>query len=343
MTNFSLKPAQIKGKRVLIRLDLDLPQNNSGKFDTYRLEGSLKTVKFCLRYASSITIIGHRGRPKGRVVKELSLKPVAEVLSQLLKHPIVFVDNFVKPYNMKRTGSGPIAKLRLFENLRFYAAEDKGLVSFAKILSADHDYFINESFASSHREASSVTTLPSLLPSSIGFQFEKELISLDRLSTTKSNSVLLLGGAKPDKLEYLNKLKTRFDLILLGGRLPLFYPGRSKKIIKATLKPHGFDITQSSAIHFTKLLKKAKLIVFNGPLGKFEQTKYRQSTNQIISSLPRSGAFKIAGGGDTQSYLKSSRLEKSFNFISTGGGAMMYYLAYRKLPALVAIKKSPKA
>jgi phosphoglycerate kinase len=277
-------------------------------------------------------------------VRELSLKPIAETLGQLLKHPIVFVDNFVKTYNnVKRSGTGLEPKLTVLENLRFFPGEDKGLISFAKILASTHDYFINESFATAHREASSVVALPSLLPSSIGFQFEKEIASLDKVLGSKDQSVLLLGGAKPDKLEYIEKLKNRFGLVLLGGRLPLFYTRGSKKVIKATLKPHGFDITEGSAIHFAGLLKKAKLIVFNGPLGKSEDVKYRLSTNLIISSLSKSRAFKIAGGGDTQNYLKTSRFERNFNFVSTGGGAMMYYLAYRKLPALVAIKKSPKA
>lgn len=339
LTQNSLKKESIKGKRVLIRLDLDLPTSKSGKIETFRLENSLKTIKFCLKYANQVAIIGHLGRPRGRVVKELSLRPIADTISRLLKHPITFVDNFVKTYS-KRGQSLPTEKLLIFENLRFTKAEDSADPSLAKLFKTHFDHYIFDAFAVSHREAVSTTSLPSLLPTSLGFAIQKELASLSTFFSSKSPKVLILGGAKPDKLALLPKLVKSFDLILMGGRLPYLYPKNHKNLIKARLKPNGLDITSSSALEFARHLKKAKFVLFNGPLGKFEDPKYREGTRLTLKGIPRT-AMSIAGGGDTESFLDRSPLYKIFRHVSTGGGALLHLFAHGDLPALKAIKKSP--
>lgn len=323
-----LRSVPVKGKAVLVRLDLDLPAKRSS-FDQTRLEDGVPTLKYLLDGgAKKITVISHRGRPGGRRVTKLSLKPIHKLL---LKH-------FTKEEQKK---------LVLLENLRYDSKEEKGSTMLAKKLAKGQDLFVNDAFASSHRSHTSIVELPKLLPSVLGFQFEKEISALEKaIKTPKRPLVLILGGAKLEtKLPLLERMQKVVDVILIGGKLAeelKNHPIVNRKMVLGKLNKVGKDINYDTIQQFFRFITMAGTVVWNGPLGKYEDKQYRNGTAAIARHLSQARAFSIVGGGDTEAALTTLRVTKGIGFISSGGGAMLEYLAYGTLPGIQALEKSRK-
>jgi 3-phosphoglycerate kinase len=318
-----LRGLDVTGKSVLVRLDLDLPETKKS-FDTTRLEDGLATLRYLVDHkAKLITVIGHRGRPEGKKVSKLSLKPIETLILKSLKAPKEI-------------------KIVVKENLRFDSREEKGSVVFARELAKGHDLFVNDAFASSHRNHTSITYIPKLLPSCFGLQFEKELRGLKPvIESPKRPFVMIFGGAKLEtKLPMIQQIAEKADIILVGGKLALElegHPIEHRKLIIGKLNAEGKDISKPTEEQFSRFVAMAETIVWNGPMGKIEDPKQKAGTRAIAHMIAHKRAYTVIGGGDTEAALSSMKVGGSFSFISSGGGAMLEYIAKGTLPGIEAI------
>ncbi|MEO8581250.1 MAG: phosphoglycerate kinase [Patescibacteria group bacterium] len=334
----TLRLTPVKDLNVLVRMDLDLPELK-GKWDTTRLEHGIPTLVYLYRNeAKHVKVIAHLGRPKGKVVKKLSLKPIAKLLYQRLLEDKAF----------KKLNAKDLEKwLEVGENLRFDEREETPNNKFAKELKKGYDLFVFEAFADSHRDHTSVTRVTELMPTVTGIQFYKEITVLKKLlKKPKSPFVVILGGGKPEtKIPLINPISERANVILVGGQLPLemsYEKNPNSRLIIGELRKDGLDLADETCEQFERFIVQAETIVWNGPMGKYEDPKSRKGTAYIADVVARTRGFKIIGGGDTEaavSLLKIDQL-KSFTHVCTGGGAMLDYLAKGTLPFLEALEHS---
>lgn len=311
----------VAGKKVIVRLDLDTnPDPND-----LRIKASKETLDYLKeKGAAKITIIAHKGRPA-------SADASARQAFSLEPFKPLFPDCEVK------------------ENLRFNPGEEKNDDNFAREISSWGDVYINDAFASSHREHASIVGVSKYLPHAVGFRFEKEIENLSKVfDNTKRPLVFLISGLKEDKLQYIKDFENLADKILVGGRLPDLLGDKGLesvrtqkgKIIIGNLVMDKEDITLNTIDRFGKELKDAGTVVVSGPLGKYEDEGHRQGTEKILNAVVGNmQAFKIAGGGDTEKALKSFSLSQNFDWVSVGGGAMLEFLAKRTLPGIEALIK----
>jgi phosphoglycerate kinase len=320
-----LNSAKLEGKRILVRLDLDLPEVGKS-FDTTRLDDGIATLRFLISHkASHVTVIGHRGRPKG-VSPRFSLTPIEKLLRAQLtpeENKLVTVE----------------------KNLRFDPREEKGSLTFARELAKKQDIYVLDAFATAHREHTSITYIPQVLPTYMGLQFQKEVEAFSRiLGAPKRPFVVLLGGAKLEtKMPLIKSLQERVDVILVGGKLALEARAQGitgRKLILAELTKDGKDITQNAIDQFTRFLKAAGTIVWNGPMGVFEEAAHANGTKQIALAINECSAFTLTGGGDTEAAQTKYKAEDKIKHISSGGGSMLEYLEKGALPGIEAVQKS---
>lgn len=320
-----------------IRLDLDVPLDSGHISDDSRLLSSLPTVQSVTDQAARVWAIGHLGRPPGRPQSEQSLKPVEAWLT------------------------ARFPKLRVRENLRFEPGEEANDPSFAAQLVRETgmQVYVFEAFGVSHRRHASVVGVPKLAPTVAGRRFEAELEVLDRVRRQPRRPLLIvLGGAKPEtKLPLAVKLAEMADMVLLGGKLPLVPQAvlaaqRNPKIRLAELTADGLDISPASADRFARLIMAAGTIIWNGPMGKSEikiETRDREAIKQtsvwgtyvVARAMQETPAHTIVGGGDTEVAINKFGLKAKIDWISSGGGAMLHYLAHHTLPFLEAIGGDP--
>jgi phosphoglycerate kinase len=311
-----LENQELKGKKVLVRADLDVDEK-----EDYRLQALLPTLKLLQEKEAEIILMGHRGRPEGKIVEDLKMNPVEERLKQI--------------------ASG--INFSVLENLRFNIGEEKNDIEFTKELAKNGEFYVNESFATSHRDAASITGLPKLLPHAAGLRLEKEVENLSKVFDNPQKPVVfLISGVKEDKLSSVEPLKKIADKILIAGRLPDYlgddHPLRKdSQVVVADLIPDKEDITLNSIERFKEELEKAGTIVVAGPMGKYEDEGHQQGTKGVFEAVANSSAFKIAGGGDSVAAINLLELGSKFDWISVGGGAMLEFLVKRTLPGIEAL------
>jgi len=331
-----LKEASVESKRVLLRVDLDVPIENGEVKDASRLESFIPTVKWLLeKQASQVFLAGHMGRfEEGK--ESLSTKELLPVLEKLLEEKIAFGEE-------KKDG----VRVNLLENLRATSAEEENDSEFAKKLASLADIYVNEAFASAHRKHASIVGIPKIIPGYLGLRFADEVKNLGRVwENPKHPVMILLSGVKEDKLDYLEDLKSLADRVLVAGRLPLFLGDEYEdaKVLVARLLQDHEDITIHSMEAFEREIAGAGTIVVSGPMGKYEEEGHRQGTKRVLAAVADSSAFKIAGGGDTEAAITLFGLTDKFDWISTGGGAMLEFLTMKTLPGLeVLVVSSPKS
>lgn len=336
---------EFSGKRVLVRVDVDVPLGKKGNEwvvqDESRLKESWQTIKFLQeKGVEKIVLMGHLGRPGGRRVEELVLEPVASKFREMVNGERKDLKLRMGEFEGYRINE----KIVLLENLRFYPGEEGNDLEFARKLAGLGEVFVNEAFASSHREHASIVGVPRFLPHKAGFHFALEVENLGKvLEKPKRPLVLVIGGAKPEtKLPLIKSFARLADKVLVGGALVKgfslvdrqFQPG---KIVLAELKEGGWDIDGESIKKFEEIIKKAGTVVWNGPMGKYEEEKWGQGTKKIAEAIADSLAFKVVGGGDTISALVKYGLVEKMDFVSTGGGAMLEFLAKGSLPGIEAL------
>ncbi len=320
-----LEDVDVAGKRVIVRMDLDVTD------DYTRIETAKDTLKYLVDNKAKIIIIGHKGRPEGKIVKDLSLEPLAKVISGIIGSDVKFIAN---SQDLKDE------EVVLLENLRFDAREEQNDEGFAKELASLGDFYVNEAFAVSHRAHASIVGIPKLLPHAAGFRFADEIEHLSRVTENPNRPlVFLISGIKKDKLEMIETIKKLADKVLVAGRLPDFMAEdyKDEKVVVAQLNPDKEDVTLRSIENFEDEIKNAKTIVLAGVIGKYEDEGHRLGTQKVFAEVANSGAYKIAGGGDTEAALTMFNLTDKFDWISVGGGAMLEYLAKGTLPGIEAL------
>ncbi len=346
----------------LLRLDFNTE-------DEWRMEALLPTIRFLSRIARAVVIVSHRGRPNGAVVPELSLKSDALQLKKLLRKNVTFIPHFRFSEIKKVIHASSHGAIFLLENIRFLKSEMAMDAKLARDLASLADYYVNDAFAVSHRDETSMTGVPLLLPSYAGFELEKELAVLPRLcANPKKPLVVVLGGGKTkDKLGVIRALEHNTSVFLLGGaaanailylrgvdvgksrrdengsNLPaLQRVARMKKVIVPSdwRKSNDaiLDIGAKAAAEFVKHIAVARTILWSGPMGLIEKKSFCKGTLAIARAIAANRkAFSVAGGGETVMFLKKNKLDKKFKFISTGGGAMLDFLAGKRLPGIEAL------
>lgn len=327
-----LRDFDLTGKRVLLRTDLDVPLKNGEIADDTRIRETVPTVNHLLSKQAKIVILAHLGRPEGKVIPELSLEPMVRKLQE-----------FLPEVNIKFQGDD--SEVILLENLRFDPGEEKNSPMFAKKLASLGDFYVNNAFACSHREHASIVGLPGLLPHAAGLDLLEEVGTLSKiLEGPKKPVVVILGGAKEDKLETIGGLATWADYVLVGGKLPILVPSSkfqvpsSKKVLIADLGGSGKDINLETIEKFTEIIKNAKTIIWSGPMGQYEEDKWAMGTKVIGEAVTGSSAFKVIGGGDTEAALTKFGQVDKIDYVSSGGGAMLEFLANGDLPGLKALR-----
>jgi phosphoglycerate kinase len=353
----------------LLRLDFNTE-------DDWRMRAVLPSIKFLLQTSERVVIVSHRGRPAG-FDKKLSLKSDASKLSRLLGgKKVVFINNFRFAEIKKQIAAAPRGSIFLLENLRFLPGEEKNDPKLAKQLASLADFYVNDAFAVSHRANASVAAITDFLPSYAGIELENEIRSLSKAMVSPQHPVVLvLGGAKAsDKLGVIAYFKNKAEWFLLGGgsaNTLLWLNGTDVKksmkdsdpkellLLKKIAAYQGvvlptdvvwgaaggvaqsaiLDLGPKTVREFNKKIATARTIIWSGPLGLIEKKQYATASIAVARAIGRNRrAFSVSGGGETVMFLKKYALDKKFSFISTGGGAMLDFLAGKKLPGIEALK-----
>lgn len=334
----SVREAEVSGKRVILRADLDVPlrQEAGGKrqevADDTRLKALLPTLKYLLDRGAKVIVIGHLGRPKGKKDPNLSLEPVAEKLSELSDSEIKLIENL--------EGAKDFKGIAMLENLRFWPEEEKDDSVFAKKLASFGDLYVNDAFAASHREHASIVGIPKHLPSYAGLRLQEEVKELGGvLENPERPLIFIIGGAKTETKKPLVPAFAKIaDKVLLGGLLML---ARELEGIPNVVFPidavDAYDIGPKTLEKYINILKSAKTVVWNGPLGVWEDNRYEVGTRAIAEELALLPGKTVVGGGDTIAALNAFGLASKMSYVSLGGGAMLEFLAGKKLPGLEAL------
>ncbi len=365
--------SSLSGKTVLLRVDTDVDIKNGKILDDTRLVSAIPTIEFLLKKGADVNIVGHLGRPESvssiqypvsSIDKKFSLEPVAEWLHQHIKNKIANIKNIkVGEFD----GWAVTERVNLLENIRFFKEEEENDSKFARELSLLGDVYVNDAFAVSHRAHASIVGITKYLPSYAGLHLEKEVEELSKvLNAAKRPLVILIGGAKIEtKLPLVSKMHAIAEYVLVGGEIAEQtrvlirvqhekIQGNKSMLLVADLVESGLDITPKSVENFKQVLGSAATIVWNGPVGMIRKTEDREQktdgrkqktedtekgTRELAHFIISTKAYKVVGGGDTLSYLRRLNLLAKFDFVSTGGGAMLEFLSGHKLPGLVALEK----
>lgn len=367
----SLEDAPVSGKKVLLRLALDVPLSGGAEplvLDDTRLKESLSTIHYLLNRQARVVIIGKLGRPHGQRQASLSLRPVYLHLSALLKKPIVFCPTLLGERTAQAVESLKVGEIVGLENTGFEKGEDDNSRTLAKQLAGYGDIYVNDAFSKVHRSEASTVAITEFLPSYAGLSLEKEYQTLTSLLRHPARPfVAVIGGAKADKLPVIGHLLHKADRILVGGGVAnIFLAAEGRDVgssvietdylddAKAILRRSRgkivlptddrrstggqiFDIGPETTSEFSRVIKGAKTIFWNGNLGKSEDEAFRAGSDGIARAIANSGATTIVGGGNTTEIINRLQLTAEISFISSGGGAALALLSGEKLPGITAL------
>jgi len=341
-----LNQGNFEGKRVLVRCDFNVPIENGKVLDDFRILKALDTIKFLIEKKAKVILISHFGDPEGKRIESLSLDPVAKRLEELLNQKVKKLNEAIGEEVEKEVSSMKEGEVLLLENIRFYPGEENCDLEFGENLAKLGELFVNEAFSVCHRKHASVYLLPKLLPSFFGFQLERELENLENfLKNYQRPLVCLIGGKKiKDKAPLVKKFSEIGDWVLVNH---LIWEELIKSQIEIEHKEkilppvdgvdENKDIGEKTLEIFKEKIKSAKTIFWNGPFGKIEEEKYSKGTKELAMAILESSAFSLIGGGETIEFANRLKITEKFSFASTGGGAMLKFLAGEKLPGLEAL------
>jgi phosphoglycerate kinase len=339
----SVREADVAGKHVLVRADLNVPLDDGQVADDTRIEASLPTLRYLLeKQAAELAVCSHLGRPKARD-PAYEMAPVAARLREFL----------------------PDERIRVLENTRFDPGETTNDSETAKRLAEGMDLFVNDAFGSAHRAHASTVGVTELLPAYAGLLLEQELEMLGRLlGEVERPFVLVAGGAKvEDKLGVLEHLGGRADAVLVGGKMaeelraenPLSYAVElpTDVVVAAAFEPDaeaqvtpyeslpdgwlGLDIGPETRERFAEAIRRARTVFWNGPMGVFEWPRFAAGTEAIAQAVADADGYTVVGGGDSVRAVKELGLAEQVSWVSTGGGASLELLEGKELPGVAAI------
>ncbi|MBU3935444.1 phosphoglycerate kinase [Patescibacteria group bacterium] len=326
--------------RVILRMDLDVPISEGTVTDNSRLKKSLLTIKLLLERECLIIILGHRGRPEGRD-ESLSLRPVYAELMSILEEGgqdvvrSVFVDEVNNREKIAKAMES--SSIIFMENLRFWAGEREGNDSFLGAVKEVSQYFVNDALATAHRKDASMM-LGSKMSAFYGLSFVEEVEKWEKIrENPKRPLVIILGGAKKDKLDYLPELEKIADKVLIGGKLIAMVSEadlRKEKVVVGMLSETGLDVAEKSVARFKEELVGAKTVIWAGALGKFEEEAGRRATAEIANYLGSLEIDWVVAGGETMASLKNLESSRRIDVVITGGGVFLEYLTKGTLPTI---------
>jgi phosphoglycerate kinase len=376
----------LKGKRVLIREDLNVPIKEGRVSSDARIRASLPTIELALSSGAQVIVMSHLGRPEeGEYNEKYSLRPVADYLVKYFKKPIQLIHGLDEKFSLNE------GELVLLENVRFNVGEKKNSDILSKKYAHLCDIFVMDAFGTAHRAQSSTHGVAKYAKiACAGPLLDQELKSLEKaLDNPKRPLVAIVGGSKVStKLDVLESLSDVCDQIVVGGGIANTflaasgYPvgqslyeenllDKAKALMKktsipipvdvvcgrefseqaeATLKLVGdvnesdmiFDIGPETSAKLEKIIKEAKTIIWNGPVGVFEFDQFGQGTQSLSLAIAGSNAFSIAGGGDTLAAVDKYKIEDKISYISTGGGAFLEFFEGKTLPAVAILEERAK-
>ncbi len=383
----TVRDLDFQGKKVLVRVDFNVPIKDGSVGDDTRIRAALPTLNYLLEHGATLILCSHLGRPKGEPKPEFSMRPVSKRLSELLDREVAFAEDCIGEVAEKAAGSLKPGEVLLLENTRFHAGETKNDPEMAKQLAALADVYVNDAFGSAHRAHASTEGVAKYLPAVAGFLMEKEIQYLGQaIADPKRPFVAILGGAKiSDKIGVIRNLLVKADQILIGGgmantffkakglevadsliegealetarqlveegsaklHLPVdvviadaFDANAEAKTIPVGPVPQGWrilDIGPETVAAFSRIVKEAGTVVWNGPMGVFEFPRFADGTYGVAKAVAGSGATTIIGGGDSVAAINQSGLANQVTHISTGGGASLEMLEGLALPGVVAL------
>jgi phosphoglycerate kinase len=390
MSYSSIRDLDLTGKRVFIRVDFNVPlqKNDRGEMEITsdkRIKASLPTIQYALDHGAGVILASHLGRPKGKPNPEMSLKPVAARLQELLNRPVKMAPDCVGP-EVEAMKPAP-GEVLLLENLRFHPEEEKNDPGFARRLAALCDIYVNDAFGSAHRaHASTEGMIRFVRKAAAGLLMEQELKYLGMATTHPERPcVAILGGAKvSDKIEVIANLGKVVDKLLIGGAMAYTFlkaqglpigkslvendkldlakqlladlgdklmlpadhvvvseiaPGAPNQVVTAIPEDKiGVDIGPQTIERYAAVIKGAKTVIWNGPMGIFEKPPFDAGTVALAKAAADSGATSVVGGGDSEKAIKAAGVTSKISHVSTGGGASLEFLAGQKLPGVVALE-----
>jgi len=316
-------------------MDLDIAEG-----DDSRLVKSIPTIKLLLEKQCKIAIIGHRGRPEGKD-EQLSLKPIYLELMTLLEPN---GENLIESVFVEDVGNQEKIDLGLannqivfLENLRFWKGEENNDSDFLKNLVEVCQFYVDDAFAVAHRKHRSIMLYKNL-PGFYGLAFIEEAEKIGRLLDNPNRPLtIILGGAKEDKLNYLNDLVKIADRILIGGKLPNLprppFDKEGGKIVWAELREDGLDLSDEDITRFIEQINCSNTIIWAGAMGKYEDNNCQKGTEEIARAVAGCQGYKIVAGGDTGASILNLGLRDKIDYICSGGGVMLELLTKGKLPA----------
>jgi phosphoglycerate kinase len=387
-----LDDLEVEGRRVLVRCDLNVPLKDGQVADDMRIRASLPTLEELLERGARLVVCSHLGRPKGKVVEELRLRPVGTRLADLLGREVAAVEDVIGDGARKACASD--APVVLLENLRFEAGEEANDPSFSGALADLADVYVNDAFGSCHRAHASVVGVTQKLPGAAGRLLFDEVDKLSRLlGSPEQPFVVVLGGAKvADKLGVIEHLLPKVQHICVGGAMAFtLLAARGEDVGKSRVEEdrvgevrevleqaqregvevllpndviaaaapesgaryepaylhaigdrYGVDIGPETRAAFSSVIRAARTLLWNGPMGIFEIEEFAGGSRAVAASIAqttKAGAFTVAGGGDSAAALEAFGMTDAVSHLSTGGGASLEFLSGADLPGIAALER----
>ena len=391
----SIADIDVSGKRVLCRCDFNVPTKDGKITSDKRIVAAMPTIEYLVNHGAKVILCSHMGKPKGEYKPELSLKVVADRISELLGKPVTMASDVAGPDSQAKAAALKDGDVMLLENTRFEKGETKNDPELSKKLAALADIFVNDAFGTAHRAHSSTAGVADYLPAVCGFLVQKEVSIMGKaLADPERPFVAILGGAKvSDKLNVINNLLEKVDTLIIGGGMAYTFLAAkgysvgtslldAEKIdycknmmAKAEAKgvklllpidtvvaasfpdpidtdiavetvsadaipadKMGLDIGEKTRALFAEAVKSAKTVVWNGPMGVFENPTLAKGTIAVAQALADSSAVTIVGGGDSAAACEQLGFADKITHISTGGGASLEFLEGLELPGIACLQ-----
>ena len=390
----TVRDIDVAGKKCLVRCDFNVPMKDGKITDDFRIVSALPTIQYLIENKACVILMSHMGKPKGEPKPELSLRPVAERLTELLGQEVKFSScpTVVCDHIRETAAALQPGEVMLLENTRYRKEETKGEEPFTGELASLGELFVNDAFGTAHRDHSSTAGIARYLPTVSGFLIEKEVKFLgDAVESPERPFVAIMGGAKVgDKIPVIENLMKKVDTIIIGGGMTYtFYKAQGYEIgtsildedsielskellakaeqagvkimlpvdavvtddfeannviktVAATEIPAdmmGMDIGPKTIELYQAAIAEAKTVVWNGPMGVFENPKFETGTKAIAQALADSDAVTVIGGGDSAAAVEQFGLKDKMTHVSTGGGASMEFLEGKVLPGIACIEE----
>ena len=383
----------VRGKRVLLREDFNVPMKNGAIGDETRIAAALPTLHWLGERGAKTVILSHLGRPDGKADPKYTLRPVAVRLAERLGLPVAFADDCIGAAAVTASHDVPDGGFVLLENVRFHAGEEANDAAFARALAQDGDLYVNDAFGTAHRAHASTAGVAADLPAYAGLLMEAELAALARLTDHPVKPfVCAIGGAKvADKVGVFENLLARVDAFVIGGGMANTFLAAQGVDVGTSLRDPDLgpataiiahakernvslhlptdavvadsfgaddtaqtvpladvgarmilDIGPATAHAYAAVIRDAKTIVFNGPMGVYEKPPYQGGTRTVgeaIAAATRAGATSVVGGGDAAAAAVELGFAGAMTHVSTGGGATLEFLEGKLLPGVAALER----